>query len=234
GYAPFLIERAFEQVKLDFSHQGTSAILASVGGSWDAAGSGRTHQAPEDVSILMSLRDWSIYVPGHPDEMEAALRESHATGTRTYIRITSDANAVAHSQRPWEVAELRRGSEHAPTVLAVGPTADDVIAASEGHDMTVLYTAAPYPIDAGALRALLSGPDLLVVEPYLAGTSVSHIADALEGRLLRLRSHGVRDVDLHSYGTPADHKQAHGLDARGIRAWFDHALGLETLATGIG
>ena len=228
GYAPFLIERAFEQVKLDFSHQGTSAILASVGGSWDAAGSGRTHQAPEDVAIMMSLRDWSIYVPGHPDEMEMVVRSAFATGTRAYIRMTNDANATPYSHHPGEVVELRSGSANAPTVLAVGPTADDVLAATAGRDLTVLYTAAPFPIDASALRTLVQGPDVLVVEPYLAGTSVAPIVEALEGRLLRMRSHGVRDVDLHSYGTPADHKRAHCLDAEGIRAWIDHSPGVQT------
>ncbi|MGI9643565.1 MAG: transketolase family protein, partial [Acidimicrobiia bacterium] len=226
GYAPFLIERAFEQVKLDFSHQGTSAILASVGGSWDSAGSGRTHQAPEDVAIMTALRDWTVHVPGHADEMEMALRESFATGTRAYIRMTNDANAAAYSQRPGDVVELRRGSEHAPTVLSIGPTADDVIAASESRDMTVLYTASPFPIDAGAIRSLVRGQDLLVVEPYLVGTSVAPIVEALDGRLLRVRSHGVRDVDLHSYGTPGDHKRAHGLDAEGIRKWFDLSHGV--------
>src|ERR1700742_4502275 len=68
-YAPFLVERAYEQVKLDLAHQDAHAVLVSIGASYDGARSGRTHQAPEDVVLMDSVLGFSVVVPGHPGEV---------------------------------------------------------------------------------------------------------------------------------------------------------------------
>ena len=218
-YAPFLVERPFEQVKLSLTHQGVHATLVSVGGSWDASGAGRTHQAPEDVALMSTLPGWTIHVPGHPDEAESAIRSAHGSGTSHYIRLTGDQNqaGVASSDR---IVTMRRGSDAASTVLAVGPMLDDVMAATEGLDMTVLYTSVPSPIDQRTLSASVIGNHIVVVEPYLAGTSVGRVAGALSDRPMMIDAIGIRDPELMAYGTPGELRSSHGLDAAGIR----HAL----------
>ncbi len=222
-YAPFLIERPFEQIKLSLTHQGVHATLISVGGSWDASGAGRTHQAPEDVSLMSTLPGWTIHVPGHPDEAESAIRSSHGSGASHYIRLTGDQNRVgiASSGR---IVTMRRGSDTATTVLAVGPMLDDVVAATEGLDVTVLYTSVPSPIDQRTLAASVIGNHIVVVEPYLAGTSVGRVAEALSDRPMMIDGIGIRDPELMAYGTPSQLRSSHGLDASGIRQALDGLL----------
>ena len=48
--APFITERAFEQIKLDFDYQKENLNLISVGGSFDYSKLGCTHHCYTDVS----------------------------------------------------------------------------------------------------------------------------------------------------------------------------------------
>jgi transketolase len=219
SYAPFLVERPFEQIKLALGHQDVGAVLVSIAASYDASEEGRTHQAPEDVALIATLPGWTIHVPGHPDEAEALLWRAFAGDARVYVRLSDETNAKpVHADG---LAVLRRGADDAPVVVSVGPTLDEAVTATSDLDVTLAYLSTVRPFDAAGLRAALRGTDVVIVEPYLAGTSAGEISDALRDRPHRLLSLGVRNPELRRYGTAAQHRATHGLDAAGIRAELD-------------
>jgi transketolase len=244
-FAPFLIERPFEQIKLDITHQGVGAVLVSAGGSYDYPFYGRTHLAPGDVALLDTLPGWTVHVPGHPDEAEMLLRHAIAGSGSVYVRLALLANAAPFPIRPDGFTVLRRGSSG--TVIAVGPLADAVLAATSGLDVTVLYAATVRPFDVATLRdavgagariragagariragagAGLGRADVVLVEPYLAGTSVPFVAEALVDLPHRVLGLGVGRDELRRYGTPAEHQAAHGLDAASLRLKISAFLG---------
>jgi transketolase len=219
-YAPFLVGRAFEQVKLDLGHQGAAAVLVSVGASYDAARAGRTHQAPEDVALVGAVPGFSVHVPGHPDEVRSLLRgavRALGSGRSAYIRLTTEANREGQpGSGSGGLALLREG--RLGVVVAVGPMLDPVLEAVGDLDVSVAYATTVRPFDAGGLRAAAGASGVVVlVEPYLAGTSAGVVSEALAERPHRLLSLGVRELELRRYGTPADHARMQGLDAAGIR-----------------
>jgi transketolase len=215
-YAPFLIERAFEQIKLDLGHQDVGAVLVSIGASYDRASSGRTHQAPGDVALIGTLPSWTVHVPGHPEEADVLLRDAVAGDGRVYLRLSERSNAASHLGRAGRAVPIRSGRRGA--VIAVGPMLDPVLTATADLDVTVAYVATVRPLDASAVRTAVGAEQSVVlVEPYLTGTSTHAVTDALRDVPHRLLALGVRDAELHRYGTAADHDRAHGLDPAGLR-----------------
>jgi transketolase len=217
-FASFLVERPFEQVKLGFGHQHVGGVLVSTGGSFDVSAGGRTHQAPGDVALMSTLPDWSIVVPGHADEVETGLRRAVLGTGRHYLRVTGQQNRAAHLDGLDGLVTIRSG--HSGVVVAVGPVLDEVLAATADLDVTVLYTARVRPFDAAGLRSAVASAraDVVLVEPYLVGTSAGSVSSALVDVPHRLLSLGTRNAELRHYGTPAEHLRAHGLTAPGLRA----------------
>jgi transketolase len=222
-YAPFLVERPFEQVKLDLGHNDLGAVLVSVGASFDASTSGRTHQAPEDVALLASLPGWRVDVPGHADEAETLLRTAANEDGRTYLRLSTETNRSPVKLDGARMVPIRRGA--GATVIAVGPMLDPVLDATEGLDVNVLYATTVRPFDGQTLRSLLGTPEVVIVEPYLAGTSASVVSERLRALPHRLLSLGVPLAEHRHYGTPEQHASAHRLDARGMRQSIEAFIG---------
>lgn len=222
--APFLVERPFEQIKLDLGHQRVGAVLVSTGASYDYPAAGRTHMAPGDVALLDTLPDWTVHVPGHPREFAQLLRAALPGDDLVYLRMTERSNArPLPTGRGFHV--VREG--RAGVVLAVGPMLDPVLEATAELDVAVLYASTVRPFDAAALRsaALAATPDVVLVEPYLRDTSTASANAALADLPHRVLGLGVaRDAELRAYGTADDHDVAHGLApaelARSIRRFL--------------
>lgn len=215
---PFVVERPFEQLKLDFGHQGVGAIVVSTGASYDYSESGRTHMAPGDVALIDSLPGWTVHVPGHPAEVDALLRAALPGDDPVYLRLSDRTNAEPLVTGPgWHTVRTgRRG-----VVLAVGPMLDPVLTATAALDVTVLYTATVRPFDAEGLRSAVrdATADVVLVEPYLRGTSTHEVNDALADVPHRTLALGVRrDQELRAYGTAEEHEAAHGLRPTAIAA----------------
>jgi transketolase len=215
SYTPFLVERPYEQLKLDLGHQDVGAVLVSYGASYDASKEGRTHQAPEDIAILSALPGWTLQVPGHPAELERMFERALGRDDRIYIRLSDEEN---HAPVRGDGLVVLREGERGPLVVAVGPALGETMAATADLDVTLAYLSTVRPFPHEALRAALRGTDVVLVEPYLAGSSAAEVSAALDDRPHRLLSLGVANAELRRYGEPREHRAAHGLDAQGIRA----------------
>ena len=221
--APFLVERALEQIKIDFGYQALGGNLVSVGASLDYAALGCTHHAPGDVGAMMTIPGVQILLPGTSDELDQQLRSFYDNGRLSYFRLSESENSESVPIEVGDVVELRRGG--AGAVLAIGPTLDMTLEAVQELDVSVYYmNSIDWRTPASLAMRLTGFRRLLIVEPYYEGTSLGLLDELLTRNPMQVECCGIPRVFHRAYGTREEHYNAVGLHALGVRGRLERLL----------
>lgn len=83
---PFLVDRAYEQIKDDFGYQELKGTIVGVDVSTTAPNLGYTHQCPYAISHMKDIIGMNVFEPSTPEEFDKILKENYANSLN-YIRI---------------------------------------------------------------------------------------------------------------------------------------------------
>lgn len=212
--APFLVERALEQLKIDFGFQKLGGNFVSVGASYDYAALGATHHCPADVSILKNIPGMEVIVPGTPKEFDILFRQSYNDGNPTYFRLSERSNKENQKVKFGKANVVKAGKR--ATVIAVGPTLQNVLEATAREDVTVLYYTTLSPFDSKTLKNNVSGNKILICEPYYEGALTLDVTKALAPKALEIVHVGIPKKFIGAYGKAHEHDEYLGLTAKNI------------------
>ena len=216
--APFLVERAFEQIKLDFGYQKLSASLVSVGGTYDYSQLGVSHHSYSDVSMMMQVETSSVFVPGSAEEFKLLFRENFDSPGIKYFRLTENPHEL-QLKLPAKLGHssilVRKGND--VTLATTGPVLGlcaEVAERLKGEiDVEVLHFPTLKPFDgAGLLHSLRKTRKFVVVEELseigglfgLVSNQVSLLPDVV-GASLAIQGF------VREYGHYSDMRQVAGL-----------------------
>lgn len=218
--APFMVERALEQIKIDLGFQKLDCTLVSVGASFDYASLGATHHCPADVGLMLSVPGMNVFVPGSDEELDNLLSEQFERKELCYVRLSESSNRIEHEPlHGGGIDVLRLGPD--ATVLAIGPILDLALEATAGLDVTVLYANQLRPVDDFLLRLDTENP-LVIIEPFYEGTTIQCLPNALMKR--RVMSIGIPRQFIYDYGTFAELMEFCGLEVRAVRSRIQEML----------
>lgn len=212
--APFLVERALEQLKDDFGYQVLGGNFITVGASYDYAALGCTHHCPGDVGILKNVPNMEIIVPGTAGEFDKLFRQAYADGKPTYYRLSEKSNKTSYDVKFGKASIIKKGKK--ATVIAVGPTLDLVLKATEYFDVTVLYYTTVIPFDQNTLRENCPAQKILLCEPYYQGGVAWEISQALLPKSVKIETIGVPHEFLRNYGLMDEQDKFIGLTTENI------------------
>lgn len=94
--SPFIIERAYEQIKLDLGYNKNKVIMVSANGPADYNKLGPTHHCFSDVPLLSFIPEIGIFLPGRKEDVCQCLDEALMAQGSSYVRLTSrDSSLLA-------------------------------------------------------------------------------------------------------------------------------------------
>lgn len=214
--APFVVERAFEQLKIDFGYQELGGIFVSVGGSYDYAALGCTHHCPGDVALMKTIPSMQVVVPGSTQDFDSIFRCIYQNNRPKYFRLSEFAHTHNIETVFAKASVVKQGLRG--TVIAVGPLLDAVLKACLDLDVSILYYTTLEPFDYQTLEENCPKGKLIVVQPFYTGTLAYDIQCALSKKAgCKVLEIGVPHRFLTTYGKPKDHDTLYGLTADNVR-----------------
>jgi transketolase len=172
--APFITERAYEQIKLDFGYQMLSVNIVSVGGAFDYAQLGCSHHCYTDVSLICHLKRGVVVLPGSPVEFNKLFKASYTNGLINYYRLPEKPHGVEFQAGDIEFGRgIRVREGRHVTIAVIGTQLANALAAADrlaaqGVSAEILYFHTIKPFDADLLRASVAKTRRLVTVEELS------------------------------------------------------------------
>ena len=215
--APFCVERAFEQIKIDLCYQDLPVTIVSVGSSFDYAHLGCTHHCYEDTSILRALPNIDVFVPGTSSEFRSLFESSWSVQRPKYFKLSKDEHSLDIEVEPYKFNVLNRGTKS--TALFVnGHLLSEVYKIEGIEDYTVVYSPTIEPIDVKDLTevvSILKNHDKIVCieENSLVGSFGDKINDIAFSNNIPIlnKKIGIPRKFLSNYGKASEHRSFLGL-----------------------
>ena len=205
--APFMVNRAYEQIKIDLCYQNLNVNIVSVGASIDYAALGSTHHCPEDVAILSKLPNMQIYCPGNSRELANLLKKYNMKGPK-YFRLSNHFhNLQIPSNKNFTL--LKKGKKG--LIVVIGPALRFVENFYKFIDANIIYINKIKPLDEVFLKKHFR-EKIVIVQDFYKGSISSDILAVFKNRKIACKEIGLPIKFFLNYGTPSEHYNMLGLN----------------------
>ena len=212
--APFIVERAFEQLKVDFGYQNVNGNFISIGNSYDYAGLGCTHHCPSDVAALSTIPNMQIISPGSSFEFDSLFRQTYNNGSPTYFRLSEYEHSLNFEVTFGKANVIKEGTK--ALIICYGNMLESVYEVVKDLDVTLLYYSTIVPFDNETLKKHFND-NIIICEPFYEGSTNYFVTKALGGFSYKLSNIGIPREFILYYGKKNQIDKLLGLDVDSIK-----------------
>ena len=223
--APFIVERSYEQIKLDFGYQQLGVNLITVGGSFDYSQLGCSHHCYADVSLMSHFSQSRIFLPGSPEEFNILFKENYNSGKINYFRITNSVHNLNIEKKFIKSGKgivVKEGKDI--TISTIAPQLKTVIETSErlkkekNISVEIVYFPTIKPFDKDLISKSVSKTKNLITFEELShhdGLFNLCIKSLIGLNNISIKQIAINDF-VHNYGSYEDLCSSQGLNDKNL------------------
>jgi transketolase len=211
--ATFMIDRAFEQLKLDFGYQKLNGNFISVGGSYDYAALGCSHHCPEDINLMKNIPTMQIVVPGNSVEFNQLFNQSYKKKLPKYFRLSSEENKLNLNVKFGKANILNQGKK--VTVIAIGPVLNFIYEECIKMNLNLIYYTTIRPFDYNVFKKIKNKTEkIIIIEPFYEGSITNNVINFFSKKKLQIESISIPYNFLTNYGSKQEHDEKLGFNKK--------------------
>jgi len=212
--APFLVERAYEQIKVGIGYQQTEVTIITVGGTYDYSDLGCTHHCYGDIALMRTIPNMDVYEPGTSAEFRSLFEQTWGNGKSKYFRLSAKAHSQNFLVTPEEVNVLRESTIN-KYVFVTGHLLDSVM---EIPGVGIIYVPTLSRISRNSVDAINK---LIDCNTKLYSVEIHFINGGLGDYISEILNRGVHRIGINrqfvtEYGSYDDMLKSAGLDLQSI------------------
>jgi len=231
--APFLIERSYEQIKLDFGYQKRGVNLISVGSAFDYSKLGCSHHCYTDVSLISHIEGSQVFVPGSAYEFESLFNSTYDSNCINYFRLTENPHGQDTSK--WNIAVgegiiVKEGKDI--TVVTTGAQLENAVKAAEilesqNINVEILYFPTLKPFDSDLVNNSVSKTkNMITLEEISAQDGLYNLCLKSINGVNKVNSYQMAiEGFIHGYGSYKDLCETAGLNSANLVRVTKNLLG---------
>jgi len=223
--APFIVERSYEQIKLDFCYQNVGGNIITVGSAFDYSTLGCTHHCYVDFALLKPLPNTQIVFPASPVELNVLFKQSYDNGRLNYFRVPKYSHEQVFEPDQLKVGKgimVREGSS--VTIVVTGPQLKTALRSvvelkAINIDPEIIYIHTIKPFDQKiVLESVNKTKRVLVIEEHSMyggmGDEVMRATKGISG--IKYAFISLKDDFIRDYGTYEELCDLLGFSVKGI------------------
>ena len=224
-FAVFASGRAYDQIRNSICYQKSNVKIIGAHGGITVGEDGASHQALEDISLMRTIPNMTVIVPGDYEQTRQAVRFASEYAGPVYIRLSRmDVPDVFDKDYKFDINKavvLKEGAD--VTLVTAGDLLSEVIKAGEilennGISAEIVNVPVIKPLDCDTIiKSAERTKSVVTIENHsVIGGLGSAVCEAVcEIAPCRVTRIGVNDRFGQS-GTPKELLKYYGLDAEGI------------------